>query len=320
MQRQSTNTSSDHNRVAGIDWNLRLLGNLDWSSYATRTFTPGKDEGQYAWRSSVNWEGSFFHGKGGVMQIGDGFQSDLSFYRRTATRKYFTDLGVRPRPAALKAYGVREVHPHITWNYYEDLDGLITGKRLHSGVTFFFDSGAYVEWAENPSLERLTRPLRLASKAAPLPVGRYAWNEHSIKGTSDPSRRVSLAYTLTWGGLWSGDQKTLLATLTVKPSYRFRTSVGLQHTDADLAAPVGSFTTDLYTVRTNYSFNTQMFLDALMQYSTDLDQLNVNVRFNLIHRPLSDIYVVYNEQRFTQDDAPAAGRGVIVKYTHMLAF
>ena len=201
-----------------------------------------------------------------------------------------------------------------------NLDGLITGKRLHSGLTVFFNSGAYVEWSENPELQRTTSPLRLASKAPRLPVGRYAWNEHRLTGTTDPSRMVSLSGTVTWGGLWSGDQKTVNATLTVKPSYRFRTSVGVQHTDADLAAPVGSFTTDLYTMRTNYSFNTQMFLDALMQYSTDLRQLNANIRFNLIHRPLSDIYVVYNEQRFTDDDAPAAGRGVIVKYTHMLAF
>ena len=320
MQRQSTDTGSDHNRVAGLDWNLRLFGNLDWSSYAMRTFTPGIDEGQYAWRSSVNWEGSFFHGKGGVMQVGEGFQSDLSYYRRTATRKYFTDIGVRPRPVALKQYGIRELHPHIVWNYYENLDGLITGKRLHSGLTVFFNSGAYVEWSENPELQRTTSPLRLASKAPRLPVGRYAWNEHRITGTTDPSRKLSLSGTVTWGGLWSGDQKTVNATLTVKPSYRFRTSVGVQHTDAELAAPVGSFTTDLYTMRTNYSFNTQMFLDALMQYSTDLRQLNANIRFNLIHRPLSDIYVVYNEQRFTDDDAPAAGRGVIVKYTHMLAF
>jgi len=57
-----------------------------------------------------------------------------------------------------------------------------------------------------------------------------------------------------------------------------------------------------------------------VQYLGDREQLNANVRFNLIHRPLSDIYVVWNEQRFSTPEAPTPGRGFIVKYTHMLAF
>jgi len=45
------------------------------------------------------------------------------------------------------------------------------------------------------------------------------------------------------------------------------------------------------------------------------------VRFDLIHRPLSDLFVVYNEQQLTSPPSPVnPGRGLIVKYTHMLAF
>jgi hypothetical protein len=62
-----------------------------------------------------------------------------------------------------------------------------------------------------------------------------------------------------------------------------------------------------------------MFLDSLVQYRTDVQQFSANVRFNLIHRPLSDFFVVYNESQFT-DTTQTAGRGVIVKYTQMFAF
>ena len=45
------------------------------------------------------------------------------------------------------------------------------------------------------------------------------------------------------------------------------------------------------------------------------------MRFDLIHRPLSDLFVVYNEQRLTDQATPLApGRGLILKYTHMLSF
>lgn len=320
MQRTNTRRAGDDNRVLGIDWNLRLFGNLDWSSYAVRTATPGRASGQYAWRSSANWEGNFFHGKAGVMAVGGGFQSDLSFYRRTATRKWFVDTGIRPRPRALQRRGIREMHPHIVWNYYTDLDGRMTGKRLHSGYTFFFNNGGYTELSVNPEFQSITGPLRLSRRVGPVPVGDYGWTEWQLRYNTDPSRRLSAAVTLITGGLWSGDQKTANVTLTARPTYKLRVSLGLQHTDAVLEQPRASFTTNLWTLRANYSFSTQMFVDSLVQYLGDRDQLNANIRFNLIHRPLSDIYVVWNEQRFSTPEAPTPGRGFIVKYTHMLAF
>ena len=62
-----------------------------------------------------------------------------------------------------------------------------------------------------------------------------------------------------------------------------------------------------------------MFLDTLLQYRNDVKQFSANVRFNLIHRPLSDFFVVYNESQFI-DSIQTAGRGVVVKYTQMFAF
>ena len=56
-----------------------------------------------------------------------------------------------------------------------------------------------------------------------------------------------------------------------------------------------------------------------MQYRTDVKQFSANVRFNLIHRPLSDFFIVYNESQFT-DTTQTAGRGLVVKYTQMFSF
>jgi hypothetical protein len=44
------------------------------------------------------------------------------------------------------------------------------------------------------------------------------------------------------------------------------------------------------------------------------------VRFNLIHHPLSDLFVVYNDQRFLTTDAPTVGRSIAIKLTQMLSF
>jgi len=62
-----------------------------------------------------------------------------------------------------------------------------------------------------------------------------------------------------------------------------------------------------------------MFLNALLQYNTDARQWSSNIRFNIIHRPLSDFFFVYNDRRDTVSDA-LVDRALIAKMTYMMAF
>jgi hypothetical protein len=251
--------------------------------------------------------------------VGRGFRDDLAYYRRTGVRKYLVDTGLRPRPAWLNRFGLRELHPHIAWNWYTDPSNRTIGRTQHSGITFLRKSGAYVELSHNPQMQALTQPLRFPTATVALAPGDYAWTEWRLLTQSDSSRTISGTATINWGGLWNGTQRSVSATATVQPSAQWRLTVGLQRTSGTLQLPGQSFVSSIVTMRTNYSFTTNMFLDALVQYNHDRRQISTNIRFNVIHRPLSDLYVVYNEQRFTTDGAPP-GRGVIVKFSQMFPF
>jgi hypothetical protein len=48
------------------------------------------------------------------------------------------------------------------------------------------------------------------------------------------------------------------------------------------------------------------------------DEWNSNIRFNFIHRPLSDLFIVYNDLR--DETGAMKNRALIVKYTHLLSF
>jgi hypothetical protein len=56
-----------------------------------------------------------------------------------------------------------------------------------------------------------------------------------------------------------------------------------------------SFTTSSVS-RLCWSNNFKVFVNALVQYNTDTRQWSSNARLDIIHRPLSDIYLVYNER------------------------
>ena len=69
----------------------------------------------------------------------------------------------------------------------------------------------------------------------------------------------------------------------------------------------------------NYYFNTKVFVNALVQYNTDTQQWSSNARLDIIHRPLSDFFLVYNERR-DEHTGKMLNRAVIAKFTYLLAF
>ncbi len=212
------------------------------------------------------------------------------------------------------------MHPHVVWNYYTDQSGNEVAKRLHTGYTFFFNDGGVAQIAANPSTETITTPFQIHPDVTPFAPGQYDWTDWQLTYSSDPSRLFFVSLGLTVGGLWTGTQRSIRTALTVTPSYNFRTSLGVSRTAGDMAGIGEEFVREIWTARANYSFTTNMFVDALAQYDADRELFNANVRFNLIHHPLSDLFIVYNEQRFTSAGVPVPGRSVIVKVTQMLAY
>ncbi len=45
------------------------------------------------------------------------------------------------------------------------------------------------------------------------------------------------------------------------------------------------------------ALSTKLTANALLQYNERDDRLSANVRINFIHRPGSDLFVVFNEER-----------------------
>jgi len=316
LQRQSTG-SGDFNRVGGIDANFRF-GALSVNSFLAKSDTPGQRGRDWTGKGSIGWEDDTYHFQYSFLSIGDNFRDDIGFVRRTGIRKQFVDSGVHLRPEWLRRHRMREIHPHARLNYYTDSIGVKVTTNDHIGTSLHLENGAVFEVAVNPRFERLTSDFDIRPDVT-IPPGAYGWNEYQLVAESDHSRVLSASLRYTGGGFWSGTQQTVNTALTFKPSYRLLVDFGLQRNDITLHVPEAHFVTTLAQLRAAYSFSTRMFLDSLLQYNTSTNQFNANVRFNLIHHPLSDLYVVYNEQQSTVGEV-TPGRAFIVKYSHMVSF
>ena len=81
----------------------------------------------------------------------------------------------------------------------------------------------------------------------------------------------------------------------------------------------GEFTSDLVGARFLYAFSPRAFFNAFIQYNADTQQFSSNIRFNLIHHPLSDLFLVYNELRDT-NNGQLLQRGLVFKLTNLFDF
>jgi hypothetical protein len=320
LSRQSADASSNRNEVAGVDANFRFLKALSFNGFLSRSWTPGVDGGELAGKGSASWNDNFIHTQYSILTVGDNFRDDIGFIKRTGVRKHFIDFGIRNRPDWLRKYGIRESHPHTRYNIYLDQSNRKVSHTNHVAEAIFFENGSLIEVQWNPRFERIVTPFKIRPDQSFAP-GSYSWNEFALEAETDHSRLVSGSTLVTMGGFWNGTQRSLQAGVIVRPSYHLKVDLAMQRNDITLPAPMHDFVTNLVTSRVGYAFNTRTFLDTLLQYNTDLKQFSANVRFDIIHRPLSDLFVVYNEQQVTDVPTPVTpGRGLILKYTHMMAF
>jgi hypothetical protein len=186
----------------------------------------------------------------------------------------------------------------------------------HWPVTFH--NSTFIEVGVNPNIEVLTRDFIINSrKDIRVLPGRYEFNEYFVLANTNAAAPVAFNLRYSIGDFYDGYRRGYTVGTTVRANEHFNVSGNVQFNDIDL--PQGAFTTTLLSGRVNYFLNTKVFVNSLLQYNTDARQWSSNLRFNVIHRPLSDIFLVYNERRDSRT-GDLFDRALIAKMTYLIAF
>ena len=176
-----------------------------------------------------------------------------------------------------------------------------------------FRDGGTLSVSASHTYEQLDAPFVVGSGLR-IAAGEYAIKTVSLDYRSNRSAVVSGSIGLDAGEYWNGTQRVTSGSLRFRLNEHIAASASLARNTIDL--PQGSFAASLAGLRLDWSFTPQMFLNAFIQYNGETDSWLSNTRFNLIHRPLSNIYVVWNESRLPTHTR----RTIMLKYTHLIAF
>ena len=306
--------NNDFNRVFGVDANFQFWQKLKIASFLTKAESPDVIDKNWAGNLAVRWRDPVLDAGFSHYNIGENYNNEMGFVPRTGIKIFEFNGGVRLR---LEDHSlIRRFFPHTRMRHITDQDNRTITKYQHFDWTTHFHGGGQIALAQNFYFERLDEPFRIRSGIV-IPVGDYRWQETNINISSNRGRTLSGNIRIRLSGFWNGTRDSVTVGGEFKPTSAL--ALRVQASRAKVILPEGSFNTDLIRTRFNYSFSTKMFLNALIQYNSDTKQVSSNIRFNLIHRPLSDIFIVYNESR-DAFQAGQADRAFIVKYTHLVDF
>lgn len=186
---------------------------------------------------------------------------------------------------------------------YDDLE-LQQSEVYVTPLHVQLENGGSVRFQVVPSRQVLERSF---SPVPGVEIGRgdYDFLRYELSAGSDPSRKISVSSTLSTGGFYDGDLDTLSAGLTLSPNPRLLLSTSWQRNRLrDLGPDRAGRDTDLATAELRLARNPRLRLSTLRQYNTASEQLSWNARFSWEVRPLSYLYVVYDEIGTT---APGSG-------------
>jgi len=309
------------NRLAGMDANFRF-GNLQLTGFAARTFSPGtavaSKGSELTSRASFDYRNRQWRANGKFTTIGEGFHDELGFIPRVGVNEVNGQLNRTLRPKWLPR-AIREFGPHWVISQFNRQDGGALDQRVQDfHFPINFANGGFVEGGVNTNLEVIRTPFKLNSaRGSEVGNGRYEYSEYFVTYRPNDAAIFSSGLRYGIGKFYDGYKRSYAWGPTFRPNEKLNMSLVMQLNDITL--PTVSYLSTLTTTRLNYNFNTKVFVNALLQYSTDSHQLSSNIRFNVIHRPLSDFFFVYNEHR-DEHTGLLQDRSLIAKMTYMVAF
>ena len=307
--REAADTTS-FNRVAGMDVRLRPRQTLEIEAFAmgSDSDTTATD---WAGRAGLRLDARRHRARALFLHVGDAFRHDLGFVRRRGIGTVFGRYArvFRPRDTAglVREWSLGADAESTTDDTYTNL---LTSVTTANYEMLFADSAELRVFGRH-TFENLASPFFIGN--VPVAPGEYAFDDAGLEFRSNRSAALSGGAEVTVGEFWSGRQRSAAGSLRWRLNAHLALSTTLSRSAVTL--PNGSFIGDLVGLRVDWSVTPRMFLNTFVQYNGETDTWLTNVRYNLIHRPLSDIYVVWNETR----SPTITRRALLLKYTHMLA-
>ena len=321
----------DFNRVAGLEYRMFSADNT-WTGKAFyhQSFSPTNETHNFSQGLQLEYLRRHYRFEWAHVLVGNGFNAETGFVPRrdyflmspefqlyfypesgiinqhslNVDSRFFLQIGEDDNPF-IPSWGQVERQLEFTWNFQFSNNTRGSIQTTENELTLLDDFD----------------PTRVQDDGVFLPAGEtYNFIDVSLEYGSDQRKRVFFNVEPTIGQFFNGFRAGIEGDL----NYRFQpfgsVAFNFNYNYIDLEAPFESAKVWLLGPRFDVTFSKQVFWTTFFQYNNQLDNLNINARFQWRFAPVSDFFLVYTDN-YQVDSFSQFGqrnRAVVAKLTYWL--
>ena len=305
--------NGNNNTVGGVDARFFILPTLVAEGFAARSFTEGPGGEGGAYRANLNYTTDLWGIFANTFQVDEEMNAASGFVNRRNVRESRISLRRSFRPGF---FNLRKVDFRLSGDRITTIDGRFQDSRIGLSFGPNFNTGDDFNLNIDRGRSQVDDAFVLAD-TLPVPAGEYSTNEWSIRMGATDARALSGRLNISGGDFFGGRVQRWGGELSFIPTPTIALNPGFERNKVTL--PNGSFTAEITSLRLTWALSPLMTTNAFVQYNGLTDRIITNVRFNFIHRPGSDLFVVFSENRGRADEIwRTDDRGLVVKLTYLM--
>jgi Domain of unknown function (DUF5916)/Carbohydrate family 9 binding domain-like len=304
-----------YNRVGGLEFNYFSRDNkLQSETYYHQSFSPDKKGDASSIAHYMGFNHPNIDLNLGVSRVGENYNADMGFVPRNGILSIYWPMELRLNPKNPKMSKLLNIYGFGMYEteFVYDLKGKLLDSRLSpylhfggpAGNSLFFGYGSTYTYLFSPfdPTNSSLNPNPDASKAVkPLPIGDYRFGGWFIGYESSQRNNFSGEFTLDNGNFFNGKSTGFSGSLQyrVQPIGVF--SIDYNYNDIRFPKPYNQVKYWLIGPKAEISFSKSVFFTNYFQYNTQTNNFNINSRLQWRFKPVSDIFLVYSDNRFAEE-------------------
>ncbi|HKK42790.1 MAG TPA: DUF5916 domain-containing protein [Bacteroidales bacterium] len=311
----STTEMYRYNRVAGVEYNLASEGNK-WTGKAFyhHAFFPGATSKASAMAANIKYSSQYLVANIDQSWVGSDYMAEVGYIRRSGYYELNPSIQYKFYPSSSK---LANHGPGAKFDMFLDPSMHLTDRVTQLYYQF--------EWLNKSTLKidgmdtfiKLLEPFDPThTGGVPLEANKdFHWQEGGITYVSDLRKLFNFSLGTRYGGFYNGTRFVVNGEIYYRVQPYGSLAIISSYNKLDLPSPYKSGDYVLIGPRLDFTFTNKLFFTSLLQYNNQIDNINVNLRFQWRFAPVSDLFIVYTQNSFPGDNR-IKNRGLVLKLSY----
>jgi len=309
-------TGYRYNRVAGLEYNYATADNK-WQAktFYHQSFYPGADMDAATVSGNISYTSQYL--KAGIDQswIGSDYIAEAGYIRRIGLYEITPSLSYLFYPAGSKR--IISHGPGAAFGAIFDPEFNLTDRETQLSYSIGWHNKSQLSVSIEEQFVKLSRAFDPTNtEGEKLEAGeQFHWK--SVRGgfTSDARRLFNYTLNASTGGYYNGNRWNVSGLMNYRVQPYGSVGMTMSYNNISLPEPYNSAKLILVGPTLDITFTDKIFLTTFVQYNNQIDNLNMNIRFQWRFAPVSDLFIVYTGNSYTENFVNK-NRGLVIKLSY----